>query len=387
MTPVEKAIAHAHALRAGESRAPAPAHPHRTVSIGDPQTSSTRLFSALDANGLLGDDGWLRSDVRLVELGDCFDYLVAERDAARVEGVLVLGWFAAHSREQLVMIAGNHDLSRVMELVSIDDARFCEAGELAREIYALPHADRGARTDEFRARFPELATTGYAGRDYNAFTVEQRVLVQRLLLAGRFDLAAVEQHGDVPVLCTHAGVTRRELALLGLADSRDAFAIARVLNERFAAAIADVADDWRAGIATPLSLEPLHVAGADGKEGGGLLYHRPADPDRPGADREWELAAHAPRRFDPRDLPRGLTQLVGHTGHSKAWKEMPQWREPAMTGERGGLRTLRVRGDDVSYMRGIHFGAPDDAIVWMIDPEMHYVPSADAVAVFDLDCP
>jgi hypothetical protein len=372
---IDRAIEHARALRAGEARAPSPRSPARSVAIGDPQTNSTRLFGALDTHGLLGDDGWLAPDVRLISMGDHFDYYVPEREAGRIEGVLVLSWLAAHPREQVTLIAGNHDLARVMELVSIDDARFLAAGDLARSIFDGPRDQRAARTAEFRALYPELATTGYAGRDYNAFTVEQRALVQRLLLANRFDLALAEDD----VLFTHAGVTNRELAMLGI--GADAHAIATALQSRFLAALASVADDWRRGTPTPLSLEPLHVAGANGVEGGGLLYHRPADPERPKTDAAWEFNPHSPRRFDPHTLP-AITQIVGHTGHSKAWKEMPRWREPGMTGDRGGLRTLSVTGDRVLYRRGCHHDG--EAIVWMIDPEMHYVASAEDVAVLEL---
>lgn len=380
MSRIDLAIAHAHALRAGDARGPAQTSAaRRTFAIGDPQTNTARWFGALDAHGLLGDDGWLRGDVQLISMGDHFDYHVPEREAARVEGVLVLAWLAAHPADQVTLLAGNHDLARVMELVAIDDARFREAGDRARAIYELPHERRAEATAEFRARFPELATTGYAGRDYNAFTVEQRVLVQRLLLAGRFELAIARRRR----LFTHAGVTVRELALLGLAADADAATIAGALSSRFCAAIAAVGGDWRAGRPTPLSLAPLHVAGADGREGGGLLYHRPADPERAGADPAWELAPHAPRRFDPRTLPRGLAQVVGHTGHGKAWKEMPRWREAGMTGERGGLRTLAITGDRVTYARGLHDDG--EAIVWMIDPEMHYVARAADVAVLALD--
>jgi hypothetical protein len=373
---IDLAIAHARALRAGAALAPTRTNAaRRTVAIGDPQTNTARFFGALDANGLLADDGWLRDDVRLISMGDHFDYFVPEREAGRVEGVLVLSWLAAHARDHVMLVAGNHDLSRVMELVSIDDARFQAAGDLARAIFDGPRDQRAARTAEWRSLYPELATTGYAGRDYNAFTVEQRVLVQRLLLANRFDLALAQDD----VLFTHAGVTQRELAILGVAP--DAHAIAAALQARFAAAIAAVADDWRAGKPTPLSLEPLHVAGADGLEGGGMLYHRPADPERPKADAEWELDPRAPRRFDPRTLP-PITQVAGHTGHSKAWKEMPRWREPGMTGDRGGLRTLSLHGDGVRYRRGIHADA--DAILWMIDPEMHYVAHPNDVVVLDV---
>lgn len=379
MSRIERAIANAEAVRAGVEGPKRGDGKRRTVAIGDPQTSTSRLFGALDHHGMLGDDGWLADDVRVISMGDHFDYFVPERAQGRIEGVLVLGWLAAHPREQVTLIAGNHDLSRVMELVSIDDARFLAAGDMARSIFDGPKAEREARTREFFALYPELATTGYAGRDYNAFTVEQRALVQRLLLAGRFDLARVEQARGVDALFTHAGVTRREVEMLGVAP--DVHAIAAALQQRFTGAIAAVADDWRAGKPTPLSLAPLHVQGADGLEGGGLLYHRPADPDRHRADPEWELDPHAPRRFDPRTLP-PITQVVGHTGHSKAWKEMSRWRERDMTGDRGGLRTLSVTAGEVCYRRGIHHDG--DAIVWMIDPEMHYVADASSVAVFSL---
>lgn len=375
MSRIDRASAHANALRDGAAVAPVRGTgPRRTVAIGDPQTNTARFFGALDAHGLLDDDGWLRDDVRLISMGDHFDYWVPEREAARVEGVLVLSWLAAHARDHVVLVAGNHDLARVMELATIDDARFRAAGDLARAIFDGPRSEREARTAEFRALYPELATTGYAGRDYNAFTVEQRTLVQRLLLANRFDLALAEDD----MLFTHAGVTNRELAMLGVAA--EAHAIAEALQARFAAAIAAVADDWQRGMPTPLSLAPLHVAGADGVEGGGLLYHRPADPDRPGAN-AWETDPRAPRRFDPRTLP-PITQVVGHTGHSKAWKEMPRWREPNMTGDRGGLRTLAVTCDEVRYLRGIHRAGA--ATLWMIDPEMHYVASPNDVAVFEI---
>ncbi len=384
---VDGAIALAQALRSGTQPAPQFMGAIRAFAIGDPQTSATRFFSALAIHGLLAPTGWLRPDVRLVALGDYFDYHVPEREAARVEGVLILTWLAAHAPAQVTVIAGNHDLSRVMELVSIDDARFREAADLARTIYELPDGDRGEATAEFRRKFPELATTGYAGRDYNAFTVEQRQLVQRLLLEGRFALAACERSPDgTRVLVNHAGVTFRELEQLGLRhDERDPDVLATALEARLAAAVAEVAADWRAGTPTPLSLAPLHVAGSAGLEGGGLLYHRPADPDRPGADSSWERDAHAPRRFDPRELPRGLVQVIGHTGHSKAWKELARWREPGMDGARGGLRTLQVAADaSVTYRRGIHRGNPGDAIVWMIDPEMHYVATPADVAILEL---
>jgi hypothetical protein len=366
---------------------PAPGgSPVRTVAIGDPQSSSERFFGALAVAGLLGDDGWLRPGVRLVAMGDYFDYHVPERDRARVEGVLILGWLAAHAPSQVTLLFGNHDAARVMELAAIGDDRFRAAAEAGVAIGRAPRDQRDALEAEFAGAFPQLPTPGYAARDYNAFTVEQRALVQRLLLAGRFSLAATATVRGVPVLLTHAGVTRRELGFLCLRDQRPQ-TIAAALNDRLAGAIRQVADDWRAGGSAPLSLEPLHVPGAAGEEGGGLLYHRPSDPERPGADLSWEHAVRAPRRYDPRAaLPRGLTQVVGHTGHRKACQEMPRWLAPGTSPEPGGLRTLRVALDKtVTYARGIQPTDGRDAVVYMIDPEMHYVPAPADVAILELD--
>lgn len=385
---VAAGIERARELREGALRAgpPAPsAPPARVVAIGDPQSSTERWFGALAAHGLLGEDGWLRPDVRLIAMGDYFDYHVPERDRARVEGVLILGWLAAHARAHVTVLLGNHDAARVMELAAVDDERFRAAAEVAAGIVKLPREQRAEGEAAFARRFPELATPGYAARDYNAFTVEQRALVQRLLLEGRFSLAAVEEVRGTSALLTHAAVTRRELEMLCLRDEQPR-TIADALEARLAGAVRAVAADWRAGGRAALSLEPLHIAGADGEEGGGLLYHRPADPERPGADAAWEQGARAPRRYDPRTaLPRGLTQVIGHTGHRKATHEMPRWLAPGTDRDPGGVRTLRVAIDrTVTYARGVHVGGAPDAVLVMIDPEMHYVPGPADVAILEL---
>lgn len=368
--------------------------PVRAVAIGDPQSSAERFFGALDAAELLAADGWLRPDVRLVSMGDHFDYHVPERAIAQVEGARILAWLAAHPRAQVSVLFGNHDAARVMELSAIDDARFDAAHVGAKAVMEMERGEaRAAATAAFRDAFPEIAVPGYAARDYNAFTVEQRTLVKRLLLDRRFELAVAARALDGrAVLMTHAGIVERQLQQLEIPDEREPAMIAAALNARLEVAVAEVEADWRAGGARALSLEPLHVAGAAGKEGGGMLYHRPADPERPGADPDWEQSAHAPRRFDPRQLPRGLVQVIGHTGHSKAFGELPRWREDGMPAptkheHRGGLRTLAVAADgSVHYRRGVHLphDAGGEAIVWMIDPEMHYVPSARDVAMLEL---
>jgi hypothetical protein len=380
------ALERAQAIRAGDASGPSSAAaPRRAFAIGDPQGTAERFLGALAARDLLGADGWLRPDVRLISMGDHFDYYIPERLRARVEGVLILGWLAAHPREQIGILAGNHDLARVIEFAATDDAQFDAATELALRIERAAAADRDALEAEFRRRHPDIPTPGYARRDYNAFTVEQRTLVKRMLLADRFDLARAERAVDgTPLLLTHAGITQELLATLGLADERAPAVIADALNARLRAAVARVADDWRAGGTMALSLEPLHMGGADGKEGGGLLYHRPADLERPDADPDWELARGG-RRYDPRALPRGLTQVIGHTGHHKAFRELARWRAPDMDDRRGGLRTLRVTAEGaVSYARGTHAPDDGDALAWMIDPEMHYVASPADVALLEL---
>jgi hypothetical protein len=78
-------------------------------------------------------------------------------------------------------------------------------------------------------------------------------------------------------------------------------------------------------------------------------------------------------------------QVIGHTGHHKALRELARWREPGIDDRRGGLRTLQVTADGVvRYARGTQPPGDGDALVWMIDPEMHYVASAADVAMLEL---
>jgi len=392
---VQKALQRAAELRGRSGPILASAPPRvavrRTVAIGDPQTTADRFFAVLDQHGLLGDDGGLRADVQLISMGDHFDFDFAQQELGRAAGVLILGWLASHAPEQVVILFGNHDAARVMELATTTDARFRAAEPLARELKALESARdpryRECLVQEFLPQFPELATPGYVVRDYNSFTEEQRSLVRALLVAGRFRLAAAARAvtGE-PLLFSHAGVTIRQLAELGIAGERDPSAVAGALHALLTHAVAAVAPDWLAGAGTPLSLDPVHVAGADGEEGGGLLYHRPSNPDRPGADPRWEAAARRPRRFHPRDLPAGLVQVAGHTGHHKCVTEMPGWHTDEPGDRSPDLRTLRARPDGVvEYRRGLHLDAAlGDGVLLLVDPEMHRAPSPADVEVLDL---
>jgi hypothetical protein len=258
-----------------------------------------------------------------------------------------------------------------MELIGFDDAGFAAARAFAREIEAATKT-----VAEFRATYPQLPPPGVIGRDYASFHAEQRSLVIELLLAGRFALGVVGSLTNrTDVLITHASVTERELELLGIAGLADAHAIALALRAFLAAAIERVRPAWERGELVPLDLAPLHAAGGDGFEGGGLLYHRPSNP---ATGSLFDKAR--PRRFDPRTLPRGLTQIAGHSGHAKCVYELGDWVTPAARARKhGGVRTLIVDGTQVTYdlvtahapfpiARG-----PDIAELVLVDGEMRRV--------------
>ena len=369
----------------------------RILVMGDPQAPFAKLLEVLDQHRALDGDR-LAADVVLVSIGDHFDYDLVDWRTAGQEGLRFLRWLADHDPAQAVLLLGNHDASRVMELIAISDERFAAARAFARELDGDP-----ARNARFRAAFPELPSPGLAGRDFASFCVEQRALTMELLLAGRFHLALAGQLSDGrPVLLTHAGVTRRELDLLGVAGAPDPLAtraastagatpaagatglapdvhdLAARLEAVLAASVAAVRDDWTRGLPTPLSLEPLHLAGIPGEEGGGLLYHRPSNPHRRGADHSWELARERPRRFDPRTLPPGLTQVAGHTGHNKCLDELDGWAAPgAFRRSHGGIRTLRLAGQTVTYDLGIAAPAAGVADLILIDGEIRRVPASE----------
>ncbi len=324
----------------------------RTFVMGDPQGPFDKVRAVLARHPARAGAG-LAGDVVLVSIGDHFDYDHKDPATATREGLALLRWLASHDPAQVHLLLGNHDAARVMELATITDAEFAAA--------------RTCPPGEYAARFPHLPPQGVLARDYASFTVEQRELVRELLEARRFHLALVGHLGGREALITHAAVTTRELDLMGLAASNDVGEIAAALESHLELAI-------RRG-ASPLSLEPLHVAGGFGKEGGGLLYHRPSNPAS-GSTFDHDR----PRRFDPRTLPQGLLQIAGHSGHAKCVHELGEWctwraRERA----HGGLRTLRVNGDEVTYDLGV-----TDGSLILIDGELRRVP-ADEVELLALD--
>ena len=342
--------------------------------LGDPQASFAAVMALLARYDLLGAGGRLRSGVRLISIGDHFDYDLRAPEVSGVEGLAVLRWLASHPAEQVTLLFGNHDAARVIELAQVSDREFAEARALALDLEQTKHAEGRAAAklrerEEFLPRFP-LSTYGIVARDYASFTEEQRNLVVELLLAGRFHLAVT---GALPdgrdVLVTHAGVTEREVELLGVEPQPRP--IAAALEDLFTAAIAARRDDWQRGVITPLSLEPVSQAGAPGEEAGGLLAHRPTNPNRVGADLAWEFAPERPRRLDPRELPAGLTQVAGHTNHAMCVRELAAWATPAArAAARAGIRTLRVEGDRITYDLGIGPPAAGAADLILIDGEL-----------------
>jgi hypothetical protein len=305
----------------------------RRVAMGDPQAPLEHVLAVLDASGLLSDDGWLSPRVHLVSMGDHFDFGGAkEARTAAADGFAFLTWLASHPPAQVTLLLGNHDSARVGELWDFDDQTFARARDEAVAVYAGKKLERDASQEaSFLARWPQLPSSELAARDFSAFEAQQRALVEGLLRKGRFRLAA---HFSGNVLLTHAGVTGRELAALR-AEGQPAGAVARALNDFLDARVAG----WASG---PLDLAPLHLHGDGRGEGGGLLYHRAAlDSDQPGPRR---------RRFGIGDLPRALTQVIGHVRDKKtlALLALDPGRDRL-----GALRSLKLNDRGFDYDHGV----------------------------------
>ena len=335
--------------------------------MGDPQTTFANVLGILGSHDLLGEDGYLREDVGLVSIGDHFDFASHDErsltDIGR-DGADNLRWLAEHPPDQVVIVMGNHDSARVMELAFETDESFAAARNLARACLAEDAPPE--KTLEFVAAYPRLAKPGLADRDFSSFAVSQREQVQQLLLSGRMRLACLGYHAGKPVLLTHAGVTNAEVKELGVEPHAEALAVA--LDKRLREAVAHVRSAWEHRQPAALDLRPLHFAGEAGHEGGGLLYHRPSNRgDDTGSDKPV-----APRRFHPRELPRGLIQVCGHTGHKKCRKELTEWHAPsAAPRTHGGLRTLAVGESSITYSESIEPARDEDATYYFIDIEMN----------------
>jgi hypothetical protein len=217
--------------------------------------------------------------------------------------------------------------------------------------------------ERFSARFPNIPNPRLAVRDFNGFRTDQRALVQSLLMQRRFALAAVGDVNDQQALFVHAGIGPREVALL---DANDATGLARAANRELDRAIDAARPKWERGEPAALNLEPLHLAGTTGEEGGGFLYHRPIN-----VERTEPIDDKRPRRFDARLLPRDLLQVVGHTAHRKSREELQPWvTERAAAIENGGIRTLQVADEGLTYDMGVLPHRPGAGTMIMIDGGM-----------------
>lgn len=374
-TPLQRAAARARLLAlAPELCPPTDPRPRRVrLAIGDPQAPLESFLSALARRDLLGDDGLLSEDVLLVSLGDHFDWGGrAQWRQAADDALALLAWLAAHPPDQVVILLGNHDLGRVGELLHLDQARFEAARDQAAAAYYAP--ERCAEAErEFLSNFPMFPTAESAARDFSGFRVEQRDLVTALLREGRFKVGFA---AAPDLLLVHAGLTHGELESLGVPPSERHRA--DVLEEALDSALAQAVAGWTDA---PLALPGLHQPGdAQNGEGGGAFYHRPADP---GAGPPEEFSGPGRRRYDPRHLPRGLTQAIGHVRDSKCRGLMPAWSDGAAARD-GVLRTLLTDGRAVRYHHGVHSREGSQAGLWFLDAGMQHQPPGE-VPLLDLD--
>jgi hypothetical protein len=348
----------------------------RRVAIGDPQAPVAAFLAILERHGLLDGQRRLRDEARLVSIGDHFDWGGRQQRAqAAASGIELLQWLASHSPEQVEIVAGNHDLARVGELVGFDDEGFAAAQAEADRVYSNGSTDAEAEA-AFLERWPALPSAEFAARDVSSFRAEQGALVSRLLREGRFLLASAA-HDDL-LLC-HAGITTDDLRLLGLEGERcrDARAVAATLNATLATAVAG----WDGR--TPFAVPGLHQPGSARRgECRGILVQRPTHPLKG----EPSLFAGPPRRrFDPRLLPAGLTQAVGHIRDAKCRALLGPWGDEAPARD-GPLRHLRAQGDEVRYQRGVPpTAAPGAATLVFLDGGMNFVRDLADYELFDLD--
>ncbi len=356
---------------------PAPASPpRRRLAVGDPQAPLETFLRILEGHGALGEDGRLSPEVQLVSMGDHFDWGRPEdRPRAIGEGLALLSWLAAHPAEQVVILLGNHDLSRVCELSRFPtDQAYQAARARADALYRGPTPPTQAQTRGFLEEFPFLSSVEALARDLSTFSVAQRRLVQRLLESHRVGLA----HAPTPdLLLVHGAVTTDDLHLLGIADEqgRHPEVVAHVLN----GFLRRVVEAWDG--TEPLDLHPLHQFQSRDGDGRGILYQRPAHPER--SDPQ-EVSGPPRRRFDPRALPRGLTQATGHIRDNKCRALLGEWvRDPAPPQE-GALRTLRTDGTRVEYAVGVPTLGPEESGIIFLDGGMNWT-APEHYQLLDLD--
>ncbi len=337
----------------------------RHLAIGDPQGPFETLLAVLEAHGALGDDGQLVPQVQLVSMGDHFDWgTPSQRPKATTDGLRTLAWLANHPPEQVVLLLGNHDLARVCELWGFDDQGYQAARAEADAAYRAGRVD-AALEAQLRSRYPTIATAEVLARDCSTFSVEQQTTVAELLRSGRFQLA--HEHGGL--LLVHTGLTQGDFAAVGVPHTSAPQAAAG-LNAFLARCVAR----WERAA---FDLHPLYRPGSakDG-EARGVLAHRPADPAHADAA---GFAGPVRRRYDPRELPDGFPQAIGHIRDGKCRELMPSWCD-AGPGKDGPLRSLVVSGPDVRYQLGCAPGAR----LYFLDGGLGHA-SPQAYELFDLD--
>ena len=332
----------------------------KSVAIGDPQAPLETFLEVLATKSLLGDDGRLARGVHLVAMGDYFDWGTrADRDRAARSGRQLLEWLAGHTPAQVTILLGNHDLARVGELAHFDDVSFAAARTEADSAY-FDHAP--LRPESMFSAATGVASWEMLARDFSTFEVAQRTLVMRLLREERFEVAYA---AGSDLLLSHAGVTTRELGVLGV-DATDAShsapAIAAALRER----LRDAVRAWKDG---PLTLAGLHEPGDATREGGGMFYHRPEVPQAKRPD-----AAEAPlrRRYDVATLPKGLGQAIGHIRDAKCRSLLgAPPREPSE--REGALHYAVINESACAYRTGTPAAFPADAATLIfLDGGMHH---------------
>jgi hypothetical protein len=335
--------------------------------MGDPQAPFATVLSVLDRHELLDTHGRLRDDVQLVSMGDHFDWgLPYERKKATNDGTALLEWLSSHPPEQVIIIAGNHDLARVCELAPfVDDASFEMAFAMASKAYQSGRPDPEASA-LFLERYPHVPDAECLARDFSCYSAAQQKLVTNLLRSKRLRLA----HAHAGLLLVHAGVTAEDFALVGEVPG-DANTAAAVLNTFLDARVAK----WTGGA---IDLTPLHQPGS--RAGGfarGVLFHRPSVPPTEMGDAQFSGPPR--RRFDPRCLPEAFPQAIGHIRDKKCRELFAGWADSKHPVD-GPLRALRIDGETVTYGRG----TPSDARLYFLDAGMNHLANA-SYELFDLD--
>jgi hypothetical protein len=300
--------------------------------MGDPQAPFEHVLDVLKAHGLLGPDGKIAKDVKLVVMGDYFDYGGRdERAEAQQSAAKLLGWLLRHAEERVTLLAGNHDLARIGELVAFDDATFARAQAEADLGYYDKKPERPE--EDFKKEW-NVPSWEVIARDFSAFTARQRTIVIDMMSAQRLR-AAFAPSADL--LMVHAGVTEDTLDALGIPGERDARVIAQKVNRAFY----DAFKAWRQTSApAPFGVPGLHMPGNAEREGTGMFYHRPSN----------DPAKSPGRRFAPTRLPVGIAQVIGHVGDKKSRELLGQ---PVDGAKDGVLRHLVVKGDSATYGHGV----------------------------------